>query len=103
VDPHDFIEAIPPERIRCIHLAGGRRMHGEFVDSHSESVHPEVYSLLALTLERAHPEAIIVERDSNWENAYPEVRANLASARELVDATQDRSGNRRPRAVQASA
>jgi uncharacterized protein (UPF0276 family) len=103
VDPYDFVDAIPPERIRYIHLAGGRWMHGELVDSHSESVHEEVYPLLARTLQRAHPEVILVERDSNWENACVEVRANLASARALVEATQDSSGNRRPRAAQVPA
>ncbi len=86
VDPVAFIDAIPPERVRYVHLAGGRWMHDELVDSHSESVHPEVYDLLAHLLRRAEPAAVIVERDSNWKNAYDEVTANLAEARAVRDA-----------------
>jgi uncharacterized protein (UPF0276 family) len=84
VDAEGFVEAIPPERIRYVHLAGGRWMHDELVDSHSESVHPEVFDLLASLLVRTTPEALIVERDSNWADAYDEVRDNLATAREAV-------------------
>ncbi|MGO9910183.1 MAG: hypothetical protein ACLPQS_03345, partial [Acidimicrobiales bacterium] len=51
-----------------------------------ESVHPEVYDLLAHLLRRAEPAAVIVERDSNWKNAYDEVTANLAEARAVRDA-----------------
>jgi uncharacterized protein (UPF0276 family) len=103
VDPYEFIEAIPPNRVRYVHLAGGRWFQDELIDTHSQSVHPEVYPLLEFLLERAHPDAIIVERDSNWENAYTEVRANVASARAVVEASQDSSGNRRTKPVQASA
>ncbi len=86
VDPVAFIDAIPAERVRYVHLAGGRWLHDELVDTHSESVHPEVYDLLAHLLSRAEPEAVIVERDSNWTGAYEEVLANLADARAVRDA-----------------
>ncbi len=81
VDPVAFIDAIPPERVRYVHLAGGRWVHGELVDTHSECVHPEVYDLLAHLLRRAEPAAVIVERDSNWLNAHTDVIANLEDAR----------------------
>jgi hypothetical protein len=86
VDPVAFIDAIPPDRVRYVHLAGGRWVHDELVDTHSESVHPEVYELLAHLLSRAEPQAVIVERDSNWMNAYSDVTANLADARAVRDA-----------------
>jgi uncharacterized protein (UPF0276 family) len=89
VDATEFILAIPPERIRYIHLAGGRWVHGELVDTHSESVHPEVYDLLAALLSRTQPEAVIVERDSNWRNAYNEVVDNITRARGVVTAARD--------------
>jgi uncharacterized protein (UPF0276 family) len=87
VDPVGFIDAIPPERIGYVHLAGGQRFHGELVDSHSQAVHPEVFDLLAYLLERAAPEFVIIERDSNWTGAVDEVRADLATARSLVAAS----------------
>lgn len=103
VDPYGFVAAIPPGRIRCIHLAGGRWMHGELVDSHSEAVHEEVFALLAFTLERARPEAIIIERDSNWENANAEVRDDLARARHMVAAAQSAAADPVRQDLQASA
>ncbi len=84
VDVDGFLTAIPPDRVRYIHLAGGRWMHGELVDSHSESVHPEVFDLLGEYLMVASPDAIIVERDSNFEHALAEVRDSLSRARDLV-------------------
>jgi len=87
VDPVGFIDAIPPERIGYVHLAGGERFHGELVDSHSQAVHPEAFDLLAYLLERAAPEFIIIERDSNWVGAVDEIRADLATARSLVVAS----------------
>jgi hypothetical protein len=84
VDSVGFIDAIPPERIGYVHLAGGQWLHGELVDSHSQAVHPEVFDLLAYLLERAAPEFIIIERDSNWVGAMDEIRNDLAKARSLV-------------------
>ncbi len=83
VDPVDWVTAIPPERVRYVHLAGGQWIHGELVDTHSESVHPEVYDLLAYLLSIAQPQAVIVERDSNWLHALQEVEDNLAHARKV--------------------
>ena len=84
VDPIAVIDAIPPSRLRYIHLAGGQWMHGELVDSHSHAVHPEAFELLAYVLERADPEVIIIERDSNFDGAEDEIRADLATVRDLL-------------------
>jgi uncharacterized protein len=92
VDPEKFIDAIPPSRLRYVHLAGGQWMHGELVDSHSAAVHPEAFELLAYLLDRAEPAVIIIERDGNFEGAEAEMRADLATARELVAARSRRSG-----------
>jgi uncharacterized protein len=91
VDPIGFIDAIPPSRIGYVHLAGGHWIEGELVDTHSESVHPEVYPLLARVLAVAEPKAVIVERDSNWLHAYQEVQDNLAAARDVRDGVRGRS------------
>jgi uncharacterized protein len=84
VDPIAVIDAIPPSRLRYIHLAGGQWNHGELVDSHSHAVHPEAFELLAYVLERADPEVIIIERDSNFQGAEDEMRADLATVRNLL-------------------
>ena len=91
VEPTDFISGIPPERIRYVHLAGGRWMHGELVDSHSEAVHPEAIDLLGLLLESSEPEAVIIERDSNWQHAYQEVAEDLVTVRRVVAEARSRT------------
>jgi uncharacterized protein len=88
VDPEAFVDAIPPERIGYIHLAGGTRLHGELVDTHSHAVHVEVFDLLDRVLQRATPQAIIIERDSNWEGAEEELRSDVARVRSIVSSHQ---------------
>ena len=84
VDPVGFVNAIPPDRIRYVHLAGGRWMHDELVDSHSEAVHPEAIDLLGVLLESAEPQAVIIERDSNSAGAHQQVADDLRTVRNVV-------------------
>ena len=91
VDPVEFIDAIPPHRIGYIHLAGGMLSQGEWVDSHSNAVHAEVFELLDHLLARAAPEAIIIERDSNWTGAETELRDDLSRVRQIVAKHQPRT------------
>lgn len=91
VEPTEFISEIPPERIRYVHLAGGRWIHGELVDSHSEVVHPEAIDLLGVLLESVTPEAVIIERDSNWPHANREVADDLVTVRRVVAEARSRT------------
>jgi uncharacterized protein len=84
LDPVALIDAIPPDRIGYLHLAGGIREHGEWIDSHSQAVHDEVFQLLDYLLARSAPIAIIIERDSNWAGAEAELRADLNRVREIL-------------------
>jgi uncharacterized protein len=84
VDAVEFVEAIPPERIRYVHLAGGHWIHDELVDSHSQAVHPEAFELLERLLRVATPLAVVVERDANWTDAYEEVRDDVARAADIA-------------------
>lgn len=84
VDPLTVIDSLPPERIGYIHLAGGRLIEGEWIDTHSRPVHDEVLELLDYLLARATPFAIIIERDSDWDGAEEELREDLAKVRALV-------------------
>jgi uncharacterized protein (UPF0276 family) len=86
LDPQAFIDQIPPDRIRYVHLAGGHLSHGHWVDSHSHPVHDGAFEILEYLLSRATPEVIIVERDTNWENAAEQVIADVQRARDLVAA-----------------
>jgi uncharacterized protein (UPF0276 family)/alkylation response protein AidB-like acyl-CoA dehydrogenase len=98
VDPVKFIDAIPPHRIGYVHLAGGIQVHGEWVDSHTQPVHEEVFELLDYLLTRAAPAALIIERDGNWAGAEAELRADLSRARAIVAARQAASEPQPPAA-----
>jgi uncharacterized protein (UPF0276 family) len=54
------------------------------VDSHSNAVHAEVFELLDYLLARAAPDAIIIERDTNWTGAETELRDDLSRVRQIV-------------------
>jgi uncharacterized protein (UPF0276 family) len=84
LDPVAFIDQVPPERLRYIHLAGGHREHGEWIDSHSYPVHDEAFELLEHVLSRTLPDVVIIERDDNWADAVKHVRDDLDRAKDLV-------------------
>jgi uncharacterized protein (UPF0276 family) len=84
LDPVAFIDSLPAERIKYVHLAGGELHHGEWIDSHSHAVHDEVFDLLTHLLRRAQPEVIIVERDQNWDGAQDEIIADLSRVRAIA-------------------
>jgi hypothetical protein len=70
-DPVDFISQIPPERIRSIHLAGGRwigRTGTErLLDDHLHDVPDPVYDLLEEVAARVqHGLTVIIERDGHF-------------------------------------
>ncbi len=91
VDPFWFIDALPAARVRYVHLAGGKQVDGEWIDSHSQPVHDEVFGLLDHLLVRATPVAIIIERDSNWSGAETELRSDLNRVRYILATHQTRS------------
>ena len=96
VDPVEFIDAIPAERLGYIHLAGGIYQQGEWVDSHSHAVHAEVFELLDYLLARKAPAAIIIERDSNFTGAEAELRADLSRVRDIVAKHQGQKNSHVP-------
>jgi uncharacterized protein (UPF0276 family) len=74
-DARAVIEALPPDRIAAIHIAGGRRLAGRILDDHQHDVPDAVYDLLALVGRRAsRPLTVILERDG----AYPPMSSLLA-------------------------
>jgi uncharacterized protein (UPF0276 family) len=84
VDPVKFIDALPAGRVGYIHLAGGILVDGEWIDSHSQAVHEEVFGLLDHLLAKSSPIAVIIERDGSWSGAEAELRADLSRVRAIV-------------------
>ncbi len=68
-DPYAFVDAIPPERIVQVHVAGGHEAHGALIDSHSRATPEPVWDLLAYVCARARAAGVaqpvaIVEREA---------------------------------------
>jgi uncharacterized protein (UPF0276 family) len=96
LDPVAFLDALPPDRVTYVHLAGGSRSKGRWIDSHSGAVHAEVFDLLDRLLERVTPAAVVIERDKNWDRAEAELRIDIDRVRDLIHKHQPRSASRTP-------
>lgn len=78
-DPISFLDKIPCERIRTIHIAGGRLVKSQsgyrILDDHLHSVPTQVFDLLTEVGSRVdRPLTVILERDGN----YPSINDLLA-------------------------
>jgi uncharacterized protein (UPF0276 family) len=82
-DPYHFLTSIPLDRVIQVHIAGGHQHHTKWIDSHSYSVHPEVFRLLEYVVSSAPVKGIVLERDDNFPPSFQEVIADLVTAREI--------------------
>jgi len=74
-DAFALLEAIPMERVRTIHLAGGKWVGKRILDDHLHDVPDPVYEMLRFVAQRARqPLTVILERDG----AYPKMADLLA-------------------------
>jgi uncharacterized protein (UPF0276 family) len=81
-DPAEGLDRWPWDRVVQLHLAGGHWRDGHLVDSHSQAIAPEVWSLLDEVLSRSPVRGIIVERDEDLP-PFQEVLDELAQARTM--------------------
>ena len=64
-DTHDYVDAIPPERVFHIHLAGHSESPPLLIDTHDHPVRQEVWDLYAYTLARTGPVSTTIEWDDH--------------------------------------
>ncbi len=64
-NPRHYIDAIAPDRVRQIHLAGHETRDGHLIDTHDQAVCPAVWQLYDNTLQRCGPVPTMIERDDN--------------------------------------
>jgi uncharacterized protein (UPF0276 family) len=64
-DPRAYLDALPPERIGQIHLAGHGSDGDLLIDTHDDYVRPEVWQLYADLTARIGPRAAMIEWDAN--------------------------------------
>lgn len=87
-DPRAYLEGIPPERVKQIHLAGHDDAGTHLVDTHGSPVAAEVWGLYRESLKRLGPVPVCIERD----NAIPAFEALWEEARHAEALQQEVCG-----------
>ena len=64
-DMQAFLDGIPGDRVRQVHLAGHTEGRDMLIDTHDQPVCDDVWSLYASALTRLGPVATMIERDDN--------------------------------------
>jgi uncharacterized protein (UPF0276 family) len=79
-DPVEYLDAIDPERVQQIHLAGHTDNTDHVIDTHDQDVHSEVWDLYRAALSRFGAISTMIERDDNIP-PFEELEAELNIAR----------------------
>lgn len=83
-DPYGYLDEIPLERVRGIHIAGGRPIEGRILDDHLHDVPDPVYDLLRYVAARAEQSlTVVLERDGKYPSMN-ELMAQLKRARRAI-------------------
>ena len=85
-DPRTYLAAIPPARVKQIHLAGHSHMGTHIIDTHDHPVIDDVWALYAEALRRFGPVPTMIERDDDIP-PYADLVAELDQARRIARAT----------------
>ncbi len=87
-DARRYIDAVPAERVRQIHLGGHSHCGTHIIDTHDAEVIDEVWALYAYTLRRIGPVATMIERDDHIP-PLADLVAELDRARDTARASLD--------------
>lgn len=83
-DPIDFLDQLNGERVQHLHVAGGHQDGDQWIDSHNQPVHEEVFELLDEVLKRTSARAVILERDEEPDH-FGSIIDDLARTREIFE------------------
>ncbi|MGF6401520.1 uncharacterized protein (UPF0276 family) [Pseudomonas frederiksbergensis] len=81
-DPWTFIQGLPANKVRQLHLAGHSDYGDYVIDTHDHPVSDPVWALYQRTLEHLGPVATLLERDDHFP-PFEELLAELQKARAL--------------------
>jgi uncharacterized protein (UPF0276 family) len=84
-DPLAYLQGIPADRVRQVHLAGHSQGRGLLIDTHDQPVCAEVWSLYQTACRLIGPVATMIERDDNIP-PLEDLLTELAIARDLAGA-----------------
>jgi len=93
-DPLNYLNAIPTERVKEIHLAGYEEQEGYLFDTHGYQVHPPVWDLYQTALERFGAVPTLIE----WDTDIPSFEVLMAEA-DKADAQIRMMANKRSKKV----
>lgn len=65
-DPIHFLEQIPLDKVKIIHIAGHRANNKLLLDSHDRPLAPAVWDILEYVATRSPIKAIVLEQDDNF-------------------------------------
>jgi hypothetical protein len=88
-DPRDYLRAVPPRRVRELHLAGYEDRGTHLLDTHGAPVQPPVWKLYGEVLGLLGPVPTLVE----WDTDVPslaELQAEAARAARLLERAPSR-------------
>jgi len=86
-DPYEYLQAIPADRVKEIHLAGYEKMQGYLFDTHGYRVHPPVWDLYQAALKRFGRVPTLIEWDTDipdFETLRSEARKAEAKMKEVA-------------------
>lgn len=78
-DPYDFVDRVPADALVEVHVAGGEKRGGLYIDTHGDPINAEVFELLSYTIATKRPNSVLLEREQN----FPAMGELLAEIREL--------------------
>lgn len=82
-DPIAYLDGVPADRVRQIHLAGHSQGKDRLIDTHDQPVPPSVWALYADACRRIGPVATMIERDDDIP-PLAELLAELDIARSIA-------------------
>lgn len=77
LDPYAYLDNIPQNLVKEIHLAGFEKHQDLIIDTHSQAVDHEVWKLYQYFVDKYGPRPTLIE----WDNNVPEFEVLLAEAR----------------------
>ncbi len=83
-DPYHFLNSLPLDRVVEIHIAGGSFKMGMLIDTHANSVGPEVWKLLEYACRHTPVSGIVLERDSNL-TRFEDLLDEIGTAKEIFN------------------
>jgi len=95
-DPYEFLDALPPDLVHEVHMAGGITLREEpmgrpfLADSHSHPVPDQALALLAHMLRRQTPAFVVLERDDRLD-AVDEILDDVGRIRACLAGAESRS------------